>query len=150
MKYTAFFFIGILSVSLFSQSSKKPEQTKDCKIDIAIQCYELCLKHTNEGVVESAIANVLMFKHLHPDANWENIEILLDELSNTSNSTRIQKRAYLVSQIMKNPALVSRIEEEFYQDVDQFFEILAIGASLHQTDEHLLSENVSEIDQPVN
>jgi hypothetical protein len=147
MKHMAFFFSLILSISLFSQSLKS-EQTVDRQIATAIEAYELCLKHENKGVIESTIANVLRFKHLHPDANWENIEILLDELSETSNSSKIQAKASLVLQIMKNPTLASRIEKKFYQDVEQFFKILAIGSSLHQTNVELFSEIVLEIDQP--
>ncbi|MFC2088944.1 hypothetical protein ACFLSX_05020, partial [Calditrichota bacterium] len=143
MKYLILFTLICFSLSLFAQNSLSSKFDQDSLNDIAIKNYEICLTHENEGVVESAIGNVLRFKYRHPDTNLDSIEYLLFELSESYKIKRIREKALLVSQILKNPALVSEIGNNFYKDIHQFLEVMLVGGDFKSTDKNQVSRNES-------
>jgi hypothetical protein len=114
-----------LPFTIFSQNSELPQQDETPQIAKVLKSYEYCLNHDNEGVVESAIGNVLNYKVLHPDADMLRIKIQLERLSRSGETRRIRYKAFLVSQIIENPELLTKIEKKVYKDAGEFFELLA-------------------------
>lgn len=133
LKPIIFAIITCLSFSVFAQGTTSEVVEDSVQLsptELAVKSYENCLQHENSGVVESAIGNLLMFKHLNPDADTRMIESQLDVLSENGETAMIRRKAALVSKIIKNPVLVSKMEKKFYKDMEQFFEILELGVAV--------------------
>ena len=144
MKTTLLIIFLVFSAAIIAQEQPcdpPPEMTPTQK---ALVSYERCLKHENQGVVESAICNVLLFKHLNPDVDMCHLESLIEDLSKNSDNEDIRRKALLVSNILKNPQLVARIDKKYYKNVEEFFDILTIGASLDNVNLQALTDNDSD------
>ena len=80
MKIFMYIFCLFFSISLFAKDFEYKLQYKSDKVNCCVANYELCLMHENEGVVESALVNVIRFKYRCPDADYESIIKQLKQL----------------------------------------------------------------------
>lgn len=144
MRYLIIFTLIIFSLSLSAQVSISPKYNQDSLNAIAIKSYEICLLHENDGVVESAIGNVLRFKFRHPDTNLDSIQTLLLEISQLHPTKIIREKALLVSNILGDQSLVTEIGKNFYKDIHQFLNMMVASRNFKSTNIKIISRNESE------
>ena len=130
--FTLVLFIVSSLMTVQAQTSDSAEVMD--KNVVAQESYIICLQHENDGVVESAIGNVLLFKKLNPEVDTQAIEKELENISVNGETESVRRKALLANHIIKNPALVSKIDKKFYNDIELFFEVLAIGSGLQDVD----------------
>lgn len=109
----------------------------DPQIAVALQSYERCLTHTNLGVVESAVFNVLKYQARHPEVDMSRLHSQLLVLANDCSDGDIRRKARVVARIMIDRDLLAAINPGQFEDADQFFDVMMLGAQLNA--EELLS-----------
>jgi len=65
--------------------------------------YLVGLNHSNEGVVESAIINVMKLKFYYPDADYSKIIGKLNQLTAEGSTKRMRIRSYVVNSYLEHP-----------------------------------------------
>ena len=134
-----YIFTVIFSISLFAKDFEYKFDYKSNKVNCCVANYELCLKHENDGVVESSLVNVIKFKYRRPDADYDCIMKQLKQLSQNHENKRISQKAELVLQILQNSELVMAIGDNFYADIDQFLNAIILSSKF----EHELTINLN-------
>ena len=132
MKISIFLFTLLLSISLFANNTDSRMEINSEKAKCSIDNYELCLKHENAGVVESALANIIKFKYHCPQANYKCIIKQLNILLKNHENINISKKAALVLQIIHNQDLVAEIGNKFYANLDQFLYAILLSSKYEQ------------------
>jgi hypothetical protein len=125
--FTIFLFASICSLSLFANENDNSNTIKQKKIKCAVENYEVCLSHENPGVVESSLSNIIKFSYRCPEAEINCFFEHLNELSKNAQNNKISKKAELVARILKDPELVKEIGDNFYNEVDQFLEVILVS-----------------------
>ena len=92
--------------------------------------YQTGLTFPNEGVVGTTITNIIRYKSLHPAAQLGKIEATLAEISLRHDNPDIREKALVATYILNDPELLAYVRTEFYDNADQFIEILALGSQL--------------------
>ncbi|KAA3608487.1 MAG: hypothetical protein D8M58_19620 [Calditrichaeota bacterium] len=85
--------------------------------------YLIGLKHSNNGVVESAIINTMILKTYHPEKDFSQITKKLDSLSLESPKKTIRLKAFIASNYLKHPERFNWIEKGDYEQAIQFFQL---------------------------
>jgi len=132
MKIFIFIFSVIFSISAFSRDFDFKTEYKPDKVNCCVANYKLCLKHENNGVVESALVNVVKFKYRCPNADYECIIKQLKHLSKNHENKKISQKAELVLQILQNSELIAEIGDNFYADIDQFLDAILLSSRFEQ------------------
>ena len=132
MKVIFFIFTLLLSISLFGKDSESKIEIKTEKAKCSVDNYELCLKHENVGVVQSALVNVVKFRYRCPIADFTSIIKQLKVLSKKAENEKISQKAELVLQILQNPELVAEIGSKYYDDLDQFLDAILLSSRFEQ------------------
>lgn len=107
------------------------------RLDKARKNFIASLNSGNDGVVESAIAQVAHMRAMLPQVDLSDIEAAVDELANSGRTPVIRYKAYLAGLVFANPRMFSQEITVDYASGDEFF--TAIASRLQQT---LLSHNV--------
>jgi hypothetical protein len=95
------------------------------------------LNSENDGVAESALAQVTHMRAMLPGVDLPDIEVTVDELASSGRTPVIRYKAYLASLVFANPRMFSQETAVDYTSGDEFF--TAIASRLQQT---LLSHNI--------
>lgn len=93
--------------------------------------YLACLQSLNDGVVESAIAQVAHLKLYCPDNCFAGLQGALNSLAVTGRTPAIRYKAYLAMLVFDQPAMFSKEQEGEYKTESQLF--TAIGKRLQQS-----------------
>ena len=87
--------------------------------------YAACLSSENEGVVESALAHIAMFKLMYPVKEFGILERAVKVVADQNPSPEIRYRAYLVSSLYENPKQFVNEARTSYSNPDELFDALA-------------------------
>ena len=90
-----------------------------------------CLSSTNEGVLESALAHIGRMKLYRPEYRNNSLEAKVQLLAMEGPSSRIRYRAYLISNVLRNPSAFSIIAQTEFAGADELY--TAIAGRLEQT-----------------
>jgi hypothetical protein len=93
--------------------------------------YLACLQSQNDGVVESAIAQVAHLKLYCPDNCFAGLQGSLNSLAVTGRTAAIRYKAYLAMLVFDQPALFAKEQGAEYKTESQLFS--AIGKRLQET-----------------
>ncbi|MBP1691711.1 MAG: hypothetical protein H6Q32_1063 [Bacteroidetes bacterium] len=104
-------------------SSEGRHKTAD--LDKASQRYVLCLKESNQGVVQSALAHLVHMKLTMPATDFPAVEAEVKALSATSDSPSIRYQAYLASLVFENPAMFRSGSGADYDSPEELFSTIA-------------------------
>ena len=132
MKISILVFTFLFSFSLFANNTESKIEYKSEKVKCSVDNYEICLKHENRGVVESALTNVIKFKYRCPKADFECIFQQLKVLSEQSKNENISRKAELVLQILQNPELITEIGNNFYSGIEQYLDAILLNSRFEQ------------------
>ncbi|MCB9058852.1 MAG: hypothetical protein H6627_09815 [Calditrichae bacterium] len=92
-------------------------------LDNATQNYMMGLNHHNNGVIESAITNVMLLKLYHPEKDFSDIAEKLDALTIENPDKMIRLKAFIAANYIKHPERFNWIEKGDYEDAVAFFEM---------------------------
>lgn len=90
---------------------------------MATESYMTGLNHENQGVVESAITNVMLLKLYHPEKDFTEILARLDELTVNNPDKMVRLKAFIASNYIKHPERFNWIKKGDYEDAVAFFEM---------------------------
>ncbi|MBP1646682.1 MAG: hypothetical protein H6Q30_127 [Bacteroidetes bacterium] len=91
----------------------------------ALKAFESCLATDNAGVQESAMAHLAMLKLVIPAVDAAKISSQLEELSTSAAAPGTRYKAYIASQVYKNPELFAGERGMSYGSGDELFNALA-------------------------
>ena len=134
MKLSTIFLCLIFSIAAFAGNSDNATTPVSDQVAVALEGYENGLNHSNQGLVESTILNVLKYKCRYPQVDMSSLHKSLQRLSEKGKTQDIREKAALVHKLLQNPQLIPSCSKELYADPVRFFEILSIGAKLAQVD----------------
>ena len=92
--------------------------------------YAECLKSENDGVVESALAHVAMFKLMYPVKELAQLKREVDRIATRHSSNEIRYKAYVVASLFENPRLFAGEARTDYDSPDDLF--AALSGQLHR------------------
>ncbi len=87
--------------------------------------YADCLNSENDGVVESALAHVAMFKLMYPVKELATLKRAVEQVAARHDSKEIRYKAYLVSSLYENPKQFVNEARTSYANPDELFGALA-------------------------
>ena len=130
MKYfLTFIFCLVISTSAsFAQISDKAG-------DKALKNYLIGLNHTNLGVVESAIENVMILNLNYPDGDYTKIIKKLDEMTLSNKQNNIRVKAFVAASYIKYPVEYNGIKQSHQkEDVKELLHAIdsKMQVSLHK------------------
>lgn len=91
------------------------------KVEKAYQSYLQSLNHPNNGVVESAIINIMKLKLVYPDLDYAKLTKKLETLAFEGDNKSIRYKAYIAANFLKHPARFDWIKPGTYEELNQFF-----------------------------
>jgi hypothetical protein len=103
-----------------------PAIYQNANIPAALKAFEGCLTIENEGVQQSAMAQLAMLKLMIPAVDAETIVHRLEGLSTTAPTPGTRYKAYITSQVYRNPELFARERSAKYNDGEELFNALAV------------------------
>jgi hypothetical protein len=103
-----------------------PSIYENADIPTALKAFECCLTMNNPGVQESAMAHLVMLKLMCPAVDAAKITRRLEELSTTATAPGTRFKAYIASQVYKNPEFFARERGAQYDNGDELFNALAV------------------------
>ena len=83
--------------------------------------YVRCFAAENDGVVESAIAQVVRMRLARPDAPMKDIRAALAQLSQAARTPAIRYKAYLAELAFDCPAMFVDVRDENFESYEQFY-----------------------------
>ncbi len=98
---------------------------KTANIPAALKAFESCLTTDNTGVQESAIAHLTMLKLMLPAVEAAKISRELEMLSTSAPQPSTRFKAYIASQVYKNPELFATAKNADYSNGNELFNALA-------------------------
>ena len=131
--FIIFLIASICSLSLFANENDSSDTIKQEKIKCALDNYKICLSHENPGVVESSLSNIIKFSYRCPEAKINCFFKHLNDISKNAENDKIRKKADLVARILKDPDLIKEIGDNFYNEVDQFLEVILVSSRFEET-----------------
>ncbi len=93
--------------------------------------YAAALNSENEGVVESALAHVAMFKLMYPVRELSILHRAVERIMKSHASPAIRHQAYLVDVVYESPAMFAQAARTTYESPDELFDELA--AQVHES-----------------
>ncbi len=103
----------------------EPAVYKSANIPAALKAFESCLTTENEGVQESAMAHLAMLKLVIPSVDAAEITHRLEWISTTAAAPGTRFKAYITSQVFRNPELFTKERDSNYQNGEELFNALA-------------------------
>jgi len=104
-------------------SSRRTYEAMD--LSRARKNYIACLASDNEGVVQSALAQVAMIKLILPGGKFEDLQAAVNSLAVCGKSPETRYEAYLTGLVFDSPGMFRQEAKTTYQDADQLFVALS-------------------------
>lgn len=93
----------------------------DAKIKRACDSYERSLNSEINGVVESAIINIMKMKTARPDFDYSCLAKTLEKLSFDGQTMLIRYKSYIAANYLKYPERFTWIKSGNYEELTRFF-----------------------------
>lgn len=122
--------ILISTVFGFAGEPTKKHSTMEQKVEFAKKNLSKAITSNNEGLVESGIKMIAKMKLRVPEANTEELQEQLDELSVEHPSATVRYKAYIASSICADPEWFAQSISVVNADEDEFF--IKAGTRLQQ------------------
>ena len=113
--YIAYIFFLILSVNIFAQgditlSDHLSPSKQQCQK--ALEFYMISLNYENDGVVKSAIENIMKIKCHHSELNYGEVLSKLQQLAENAKSNDTRTMAFICSNylLLYNPSNIEKQE----------------------------------------
>ena len=116
----------MVTVNILSASENSGVVTK------AATNYLIALGHANNGVVESAIMNVMRMKLEYPDYDYAEIIKALEKVSAKSSNAVTKRKAYIASVYLMYPDRFNWIKKSTAEKNNAFFELLATRIEMQE------------------
>lgn len=101
------------------------EAAEQQKIKMVIKNYQKALESDNQGMIESAILNIMSLKYHYPDYDYSSLIESLESLENNDESKSIRFMSYIVKDYLLYPdryTWIDQVPYEFYKD---FYAVIA-------------------------
>jgi hypothetical protein len=134
MKAIAMFAVTVVLVAASAGQAQEnkdrssfsdPVIYRNANIPAALRAFEGCLSIENEGVQESAMAQLAMLKLMVPTVNDETVVRRLEELSLSAPAPSTRFKAYITSQVYRSPEYFAGEQGMRYKAGDDLFNALA-------------------------
>ena len=117
--------VAALTTTAVAQSSA-PDRSTAKKTPVNFvqteQRYLDCLGSENDGVVESALAQVVKMVLVFPDQPFGQIRLKVQDLAENGRTAAIRYRAYLAAAILEDPAMFAGLPHGNINDNDVFLQ----------------------------
>jgi len=123
--YLALLITLVLTCSVFAQQQDP--------IDRGIENYLAALNSKNDGLIESAIMNLMKLKTLHPSRDYAKIMSTLDELTQQTSNKTIRYEAFILLHYLQYPEHFNWIQSSEDQPLDELLATLVVR--IHQQTE---------------
>jgi len=129
----------LLSMTLYGSVNA---QSIDKEMKNAACAYFMCLNHSNSGVIESAIVNIMKLKFFNPDIDYTKCIYKLEQLSKSGQTKFIRVKAYVAANYLKHPERFNWFKSGLYQEISTFFDEYSekISASVREDSKPLASQ----------
>ena len=129
-KYTVVAALMMLAAVAYSQNDETgyfahPASYSHATAPKAERNYLACLSSTNDGVIESALAQVAMMKLMLPEGNYASLTSRVANLSRTAASPELRYKAFLTESVLANPNAFITLARAGYATPDEFFGAVA-------------------------
>ena len=91
----------------------------------AAQAYLACLKSENDGVRESALAQVAMLALARPDGDYGTLKTEVKEIARRAKAPELRYKAFLASSALESPEIFTGIARPAYATGDHLFAAIA-------------------------
>jgi hypothetical protein len=130
MKKITLTFVLIFMIAGSSFSKEKPDSIKsisslELTTDKSLQHgainYYTALNRNNEGIIESAITNIMIMKLYFPERNYDNFIAKLTELNTEGKSKQIRYKSYIACNYLKHPERYTWINKDSFKNTIELF-----------------------------
>lgn len=83
----------------------------DLRLERGLANYQRALQHPNEGVVESAMINLLKMKYHYPDLDYGKVITLIHNLESDGRNQSIRFLAYFTGRCLEDKSNLSMLQE---------------------------------------
>lgn len=114
---------ALMATTALAQSAyfSSPERHHSANLDKAAQQYARCLESCNTGVVESALAHVVLMKLYVPEKEFDGVREKIGSLSVNGCNPTIRYKAYLASLVYDDPELFAQERGQSFSDPEALF-----------------------------
>lgn len=111
--------------ALFSSTFVLANEASKSDLEKAVKVYTESLKHTNKGIVESTIFNVMRMKKEYADIDYSSASAQLEALLVNPPSEIIRYKAFIAINYLEKPERFPWIEEVNPEQSAEFFQRLS-------------------------
>ena len=136
MKTAVMVTMMILAASVYAQDGTQeqgyftnPAKYLGMPVAKAERSYLACLQSNNEGVVESALAQVAMMKLVLPTCESKALQEKVGQMSRKAANPEMRYKAFLTANVLEQPQVFSGIESGRYNSADELFDVVATRLS---------------------
>ena len=109
-------------------------------IERASANYYKALQSDNEGMIESAMTNIMIMKLYFPDKDYDQFIIKLSELTTEGTTKQVRYKAFIACNYLKHPERYNWIKKDTFQATSDFFNLFSekLAKQLENTENSLL------------
>ncbi len=115
----------ILSAFIAAGRAARMPDPADSAPHYATPNYLRALQHSNKGLAESAIFQVVKLKLFYPGIKCDELLSQLEQLSEKGATPAIRFKAFLAATFLRHPDLLERLPKANYKAQDAFFFMLS-------------------------
>lgn len=123
MNFFSRIFLSFMLV-IFTSNLHSQDSSQTCSLEKVMDSYCRSLDHANQGVVESAIIQVMIMKNVHPDLDYGRLKSSLHGLIRQGATRAIKLKSYLALSYLENPDWFHWIKENDFKEAYLFFQRL--------------------------
>ncbi len=101
-----------------------PNEQNTQKLDAALKSYAAALASDNEGLVESALAQVGFVAIWMPEQQFEDLREVVAKVANSGCSQSLRFKAYLIGMALESPRLFAHVRWADFRTTDEFYTAL--------------------------
>jgi len=147
-KFTlALFLVFLNSGFLFAQektesinSNTELQSISDKALQRGSESYFIALNRDNQGMIESAISNIMIMKLYFPDRNYDRFISKLTELTTEGSTKQIRFKAFIACNYLIHPERYTWIKKDSFKDTIELFNLFSekLAKQLEKTEDNLL------------
>lgn len=113
------------AAALFCSTFTVANEVSEKSLKKAVKVYTESLKHSNEGIVESTIFNIMRMKKAYTNVDFTSVNKQLETLLVNPPSEIIRYKAFIAINYLENPERFPWIEEINPEQSAEFFQRLS-------------------------